>query len=181
MKATAIRTLITALAIVCIASNYFFVNDPKKCGEYRQNIKTASDSEGIAICMKEPQNIPAEQITCSPLPKPFDRKIRNGWEHTLVYTEAIYRGKKQEADMDIHLILTDLKGNPFDAEIPCDICVSNQDIIEGIKAARITAVSLKDGDHILIMGIPFYDKLHGSKGASPIGLEFHPIISLTKK
>lgn len=164
--------------LILIVFALISLNTFAQCGVYRQQYKVASDAKGIELSRSVPNVVEMDSLLSLPLPKPFDRQQRNGVENYIYTAQAVYIGTKKEADGDYHLILQSKSGKPLDGEIPFKDCEMNSFILQNVIDVRATAETLQPGDLIEITFIPYYDKLHGSKGASPIGFEAHPIIKL---
>lgn len=118
---------------------------------------------------------------------------------------------KEESDGDFHLVLSDDSNNTMIAEIPDpDFCAGSvwlEQITEARKTfddrfgtmlaalaevnkmllaapntdeagvAMITHVSIP----VTVVGIGFFDRLHGQTGVAPNGVELHPVLSVTFK
>lgn len=104
------------------------------------------------------------------------------WTITAVLTE-----KKNEKDEDYHLILRD-GDKTMVAEIPAPGCVEESP--EPLKSMILAARSdfdewlatqpnkKKFNQKVRITGLGFFDRVHGSEGESPNGIELHPVIKI---
>lgn len=103
------------------------------------------------------------------------------WQITAILTK-----KKNEDDEDYHLVLKD--GDSFlVAEIPSANCVENTP--EPLKSMIIQARNDFDewltgqtkktfNQKVRLTGLGFFDRVHGAEGASPNGIELHPVIKI---
>ncbi|GAC1351641.1 MAG: hypothetical protein NVSMB1_06600 [Polyangiales bacterium] len=90
---------------------------------------------------------------------------------------------KIEADQDLHMVLTDSAGHTMIAEIPSASCVTSGPWASAIATARKTATANLPsmGSQRLtvsVVGVGFFDKIHGQTGVAPNGIELHPVLGI---
>ncbi len=98
---------------------------------------------------------------------------------------------KQEADSDFHLVLEDENGKTIIAEIPSPSCVgasspfkslisaARSDFVEEIAPPSHGRGQIQDVDMaVRVVGVGFFDFLHGQTGVAPNGIELHPVLKI---
>jgi len=94
---------------------------------------------------------------------------------------------KIEADSDYHLVLDDGKGHTMIAEIPAPSCVGNGPLKVQMALVRQTFDakfrSASAGAHrvkvpVTVVGVGFFDKVHGQAGVASNGIELHPVTNI---
>lgn len=103
-------------------------------------------------------------------------------------------GFKMEADQDYHLVIADpYSGNTMIAEIPSSVCDTVCSSGKGAQYDTLRQIldnnfgvpqgsrfnKLQDPVPITIVGIPFFDRIHGQTGVAGNGIEIHPVLQLT--
>ncbi|HEX9929303.1 MAG TPA: hypothetical protein VGB02_12265 [Pyrinomonadaceae bacterium] len=158
--------------------NYFFKDNSISTGKLQPFLPTT-------IAKLHQEDYPFEKLTGKP-PK-WSYTQRAGIAEFRIWTiNAILTKKKNEADEDYHLVLKS-GGKFLVAEIPSAQCV--EDTVEPLKGMIIQARSDFDewfskqtkktfNQKVRITGIGFFDRVHGAEGASPNGIELHPIIKI---
>jgi len=95
---------------------------------------------------------------------------------------------KLEDDSDYHLVIRDGAGRTMIVELPYPGCVgSRSPFLRGIKRARRTFEGryrvLRHFRYthksIQIVGVGFFDDIHGQSGVAPNGIELHPVLGLS--
>ena len=96
-------------------------------------------------------------------------------------------GFKIEADSDYHLVISDDRGNTMIVEIPSPSCVgSSSPFTQAIANVRATfdgkLKATSSFQHVNIpvkvIGVGFFDRIHGQTGVAPNGVELHPVLDL---
>lgn len=114
-------------------------------------------------------------------------------ETTFWDVHAELLGWKLEADSDFHLVLADPAHHRLTliAEIPSGSCagVCRSPAARLIHAARAAVVAalgrpshryrrLRVARPVHVVGLGFFDVLHGQTGVAPNGIELHPVVFL---
>jgi hypothetical protein len=174
------------------------------CGTERWNIKVAQDQHvkyffqrnDISTGKLQPvQKTTIEDLHNEPYPFASLRGFPPKWSYDLRAGQAEFRiwqitafltKKKNEDDEDYHLVIKD--GDRYlVAEIPSETCVENT--IEPLKSMILKARSDFDewfagqtrrtfNQKVRLTGLGFFDRVHGAEGASPNGIELHPVIKI---
>lgn len=161
-------------------SKYFFQNNDLATGKLQPFLTTT-----IADLQKQPY--PLNVSPKSPPPK-WSYDLRAGTAEFRMWTvTAFLTKKKNEKDEDYHLIMDDGTGRSLVAEIPSPNCVAETP--EPLKSMILEARSDFDDwfmkqtkktffQKVRMTGIGFFDRVHGSEGESPNGIELHPVIKI---
>lgn len=85
-----------------------------------------------------------------------------------------------EDDSDVHLVLRDLEDDRLTivAEIPHPGCVNSDALALRFEAARQALRGVRRDGLVEIIGVGFFDFLHGQSGMAKNGLELHPVVYL---
>jgi hypothetical protein len=166
----------------------------QNCGKERWSIKTLSDKDTLKIDFN---NIQKSTISSQKgFEKPFINSIapRQITEDTVYSIECFLLAYKKEDDMDIHLLIKDLiTQDTMVAEIPDAICTSIQQtsrwndfillnnwFIKNIGMPTNRFTYLNTPIKVQIIGVGFFDFMHGQKGMLKNGREIHPVLSMKK-
>lgn len=157
------------------------------CGVERWDVKTGTDP-GAAYVLMEPLDITIAELVAFPAPPPDPPTRVTGGPEVQVYRLACkVTACKEEADSDYHLALEDDAGNTMIAEAACPGCSSGSHWLAQIAQARgqveqaisgITEQYQDVGRQATIVGVGFFDRIHGQRGVAPNGIELHPILSI---
>lgn len=180
------------------------VPDSSACGKERWDVKVAQDQHVKYFFQQNDTSTgalqPVQQTTITDLhtqPYPFAKLtgFPPKWSYYQRAGEAEFRiwqitayltKKKNESDEDYHLVIKD--GDRYlVAEIPSANCVENT--IEPLKGMILQARSDFDewfskqtkkifNQKVRLTGLGFFDRVHGAEGASPNGIELHPVIKI---
>lgn len=158
------------------------------CGVERWSVKTGTDADvGLINIQSATQTTIASLIS---LPAPSNLPLNNRiqpTETTVFQLNATLTEYKLEADSDYHLVLSDGSGNTMIAEIPDPTCVgSSSPLLPGIQKARsefdarYTATDSFQTANVpvTIIGVGFFDFLHGQSGVAPNGIELHSVLDV---
>jgi hypothetical protein len=138
------------------------------CGADHQLEKTLRDP-GAAKALA-PAPAPSTITQLGKLPKTSRRRA---------YTvEGTIQVIKTEADRDRHVVVSDGQSQMV-VEVPDPACATGSAAIAAMKRARRKVAGLKVGDHVKVVGMLFFDKLHGQTGSAPNGAELHPVFDFT--
>jgi len=165
------------------------------CGVERWAVKTLQDPQGSAVYRTQIiqssvpvlTNIPAHPK--SELLALEDSRL-SPWETTVYEVHAVVIGFKHETDQDFHIVIADPQNlkDTMIVEIPAGECVGP------VNAARFAALQAqfeKDFGHatakfktlpkpvpVDVVGVGFFDFIHGQTGVAPNGFELHPVLAI---
>ena len=140
------------------------------CGVERWGIKTLKD---------RPRLFPARRTTVAhlvglPRPSPFPPAGRLRSErHIYTVTGAVILDRTED-DLDHHLVLRSGKRTLI-AETPSPTCTVGATALrrKQMKSARAVAGICAKAR---VVGVAFFDFLHGQTGVAPNGIELHPVL-----
>lgn len=154
------------------------------CGHERWDIKTLTDVDAAKVNLT-PQ--PVTILDLIDLPAPVMPVARVAQEFNTYQLTGTITFAKQEADSDIHMVLTDAAGNHMIVEAACAACAPNSIVLDQISTVRQaveqqfpTAASggiENTSVAVTVSGVAFFDRLHGQDGVAPNGIELHPLLS----
>jgi hypothetical protein len=140
------------------------------CGVERWGIKTLKD---------HPRLYPARRTTVAHLvslrrPSPFPPAGRLKAERHIYSVVAAVTLDRSEADLDHHLVLRSGKHTMI-AETPAPTCTVGATTVrrKQMKSARAKAGICAKAR---VVGVAFFDFLHGQTGVAPNGIELHPVL-----
>jgi hypothetical protein len=160
------------------------------CGTERWAVKTLADADARRVEVL-PLRMSIADLAAEEAPEWDDNRPREGIELFTVEVQANLTGYKLEADGDFHLVLED-GDKTMIAEIPSPACAKGSFAAQRMAKARHDFIRLIRGNPlpkprftklkkpiaVEIIGIAFFDKLHGQAGGAPNGIELHPVLSL---
>ena len=162
------------------------------CGVERQPVKTLTDAEAGAVRL-EAQSSTVEALVGLEAPAYSERRSRNDAEKTTYSLVADVIGfKLEEGDGDFHIVIAGESGATLVAEIPDPNCSSGSAVEKQIAHVRDSFVQqfgqpipgvfrkLHKPVRVKIVGIGFFDRVHGQRGVAPNGIELHPVIAVEK-
>lgn len=170
-----------------------FSNDGKNLiscgGKDRWEIKTLTD-KGSAFIDTNIVEVGDISQLCSFVVPTTPRSQRSTLEMMVYQVDCKVREYKSEADGDYHLVLMDIDDTTLTmiAEIPDPTCsrVKKSKFNKCYKKSRkafesyiINSKKIQSGVY-RIVGVCFFDKMHGQLGAAPNGIEIHPILKFQK-
>jgi hypothetical protein len=157
------------------------------CGIERWSVKTGTDAGASAIDLTHPvrTNVATMRLWIPPYTLPVDSRV-SPFETTLLAVDATLVKYKLEDDSDLHLVIMDPLGNTMIAEIPSPACVTTGPFAALIAGARaefeasfsVTTSFKNTNTPIQLVGIGFFDYIHGQTGVAPNGIEIHPVLSV---
>lgn len=172
------------------------------CGNERVDIKTLNDTaskrinwipkrSSVSDLAKLVQPFPVDYKSKKKGVIPFDKTKRFGYEFSCFQIDCKIREYRREEDGDYHLVLMDMNDTTVTiiGEIvnpECDI-VKNSQYINSFKDARAEFEKYKLPNHKVqsgrytLIGICFFDFIHGQLGVAPNGIELHPIMDFQKR
>ena len=154
---------------------------PGQCGFERWPVKILGDKDRNQVEWKA---IETSITNLGSIPKP---KVPYPYDHRIAPEELhVYKVRAKllrvlvEQDSDLHLLLSD----PTDeqshmiVEIPAPECALGTGHEDEYRSARDTALHLRLGGWVEVVGVGFFDFLHEQSGAAPNGIELHPVLSI---
>ena len=163
------------------------------CGLERGKVKTLSDNARDSVQM-------TPQATTVAALRAFKRPVRilpdtrvSEVEHRAYRVRALLLGYKQEADQDFRMVISDPNNTSMTmiAEIPSPACpgakvsgfaeqyrTARQVVLEHIGAPGLIVTRLARPVFVTLVGIGFFDFLHGQQGGAINGIELHPVLSI---
>jgi RyR domain len=154
------------------------------CGQERWAVKTLTDPDASQVNLT-PQQTTVEALI--DLPAPLMPTARTAQEFNTYQVSGTITFAKQEADSDIHMVLTDPNGRTMIIEAPCPDCAQNSlvrdqiaTVRQAVEAQFPTAAAGQPQTASVaatVTGVAFFDRLHGQDGVAPNGIELHPVLS----
>lgn len=161
-----------------------------QCGVERKAVKTLQDGAVLDFVHVKPTTIAslvampghgkAELLTMNATRFPFE---------DFVYSvDAKIVGFKKEGDQDFHVVIKDDNDRTMIVEIPSPKCAPSrakqfQALRDGLeaKAGKATTAfkTLDPPLSVTILGVGFFDFVHGQTGHAPNGIELHPVLAIT--
>ena len=189
--ASAIAALLVAAAVAAFAVAEAGSQPGAVCGRERWAVKTGTDLD-VALVANGVRPATVEQLRGLTAPlRPNARQTRRfgPTELAVVEVSATLRVIKREADGDYHLVIADpATGHTMIAEAPDPACAVGSRFAAEIAEVRRTLDGYFGGPlsgrrvvgnvPVTIIGVPFFDALHGQEGLAPSGIELHPILSI---
>ena len=159
------------------------------CGTERWSVKIGTDQDARSVHHGPPITTTIKYLTSLKAPKPIPKSRRVApTELTIYKLNATLVGYKVESDRDYHLVLKDDQGRTMIAEIPSPDCVQRR----GPFAAAVTIARHKFDSQlsvstqfqqvdipVQVIGVGFFDFIHGQTGVAPNGIELHPVLDIT--
>ena len=202
--ATALSAAGVVMMIVAINGCYTCPCEYEKCGEWRWNVKTLSDTDADKVNMEIQQSTIKEQWQMKRHFKVTENSPRDTSEEQLYKITGKLIYYKLEEDLDLHLVLVD---GPKDyyfmvAELPSVNCYQtrNSKYLNEYKSARevLSSILLKHGIndpmfnnpdlllendpiYINVYGVGFWDKPHDAFGSARNDRELHPVLRIEEK
>ncbi len=157
------------------------------CGEERWSVKTGSDDDAGSVELT-PVDASVAELVNFPAPGvlPANHRVIPYERRVYRVTGAALARYKLETDSDYHLVISD-GARTFIAEIPAPDCVeASSPFAPGIRRARATFDASftatpffqTANTSVSLLGVGFFDFLHGQSGLAPNGFELHPVIAI---
>ncbi len=174
--------------VTCSAPSTSYQQNGGSCGSERWDIKVGTDPEAPNVSLV-PQPTTIQQLVSLPA-SPGGSCTRNDPTEltTFELTNVNLHFVRLEADSDYHLVASDGNGNTMIVEVPYPGCVESVNCSGGgtpflcdITHSRATADAIYSSrqDQIgTVIGVGFFDTLHGQNGVAPNGIELHPVLAL---
>jgi hypothetical protein len=158
------------------------------CGKERWQVKVMHDADDFKV------NMTPESATISgliakqpPTRNQINRKSNSRFPSELKTYKltALLLGYKLETDEDFHIVLQDPNSKQtMVVEIPSANCGTKDDetlrgrLEQRFGKAEAKFKTLAQPVKITVIGVGFFDFLHGQKGVAKNGIELHPVLSL---
>lgn len=159
-----------------------------RCGVERRAVKTLSDRDRSLVHLT-PVRTTIDSLVTLPRPSalPSTRRIRPV-ETTVFTVEARLLAMFSESDGDYHLVLAspDDPSVTMIAEVPNPDCSGacasglastygkvRRELMDYLDSPKSVAPPL-----VQVMGVGFFDFLHGQRGVAPNGIELHPVLGI---
>lgn len=162
----------------------------QKCGKERWPVKTLSDGDTIKIDFHNIRTSSIKEQVRIPFPFTDHSEKRMKSEFEILSLTCYLLAFKEEADGDIHLIISD-NIDTMIAEIPDPECVSvkntsryeqfrklRNDIYKNIGIPGKNYTFFKKGIKISLTGVGFFDSYHKQAGMARNQREIHPVLGL---
>jgi hypothetical protein len=161
------------------------------CSTERWAVKVGKDRDANSINLMPEDTTIAELSDLRAPPKPNTRPTTRFMpaEFKTFRIQGILTVIKKEADEDYHLVIQaegDVEGTMI-VESAAPNCARGGQFLDQIKEVRKTIDDMfgritrkrKPNIPVTVMGIGFYDPIHGQEGVAPNGIELHPILEIT--
>jgi len=159
------------------------------CGTARWDVKTLTDAASGSVDFTV-RGATVEELTTLPVPGPIKTHTPRYPTETATYrVSGRLVGFKLEADSDIHVVIAGTSGATMIVEIPDPSCVGTVKHAE-ISQARANFIRAfgQPVGHFLrppgepplaVVGVLFFDVIHGQIGVAPNGVELHPVLAVS--
>ena len=158
------------------------------CGVERWAVKTGTDADAGSVNLNNPvpQTITYLRSLTAPATLPASNRVPPTEETTFTINATLVE-YKLETDSDYHLVIQDSAGNTMIAEIPDPACVGAgspfatliQSARQDFDAKYSTTTSFQTANiPVQLIGVGFFDFLHGQTGVAPNGIELHPVLDI---
>jgi hypothetical protein len=161
------------------------------CGTERWAVKIGTDRDADKVNMTAEDTTIAELSDLRPPPSPNTRSTTRFMpaEFKTFRIKGILTLIKKETDEDYHIVVQaegDKEGTMI-VESPDPKCAKGSQFLDQIKQVRKTIddqfgpIKRRQRPNIpvTVMGVGFYDPIHGQEGVAPNGIELHPILEIS--
>jgi|GEM_PF-589473 len=158
------------------------------CGVERWSVKTGTDADVAKVDLAHVQDTTVSKLTAltAPVSPPSNNRVAPTETTLFRLRNVTLQGFKLETDSDVHLILSDGTSS-MNGEIAAPSCVGTGSPFEAhITSARAAFVARHTpttsfttvSETVTVVGVGFFDFLHGQTGGAPNGAELHPILDM---
>jgi hypothetical protein len=161
------------------------------CGVERWDVKTLSDPAAHQVDFQPvDRRVSALRLLDGPVVHEDSPRF-GGIERQAIRVRAQVVEAKVEEDSDIHLVIATRahRSKTMIVEFPAPHCVASPFKRPQMRAARRSLVSLCGAigssdfttlhGNVTVIGVGFWDILHGQTGVAPNGIELHPVLSFS--
>lgn len=159
-----------------------------QCGVERTPVKTMRDPAAKQVNFTTAKAT-VTQMRSIPVPARISNNLPRQAAEKRSYTiSAWLLGYKHEADSDFHLVISEVGDSrkTMIAEIPDPKCAPL--FRTALKRERDSLLAMGHGSGskmyrfpkpipVQLVGVLFFDKIHGQAGVAPNGVELHPLLS----
>ena len=165
-----------------------------RCGVERADVKIGIDEAAAAVDLDTPRETTIAALGAKPKPPHVTNHMPrdNDTERTVFVLRDVHLTLYKEegganGDHDFHLVVKDTEHRSMVAEIPEAECMLSSPWRRYVRDARATV----DGrlhptgafqpvhDHVVsVVGVGFFDRIHGQKGHASNGIELHPVLDI---
>lgn len=148
-----------------------------------------SEAASMQLAHAEPTTIADMRALPKPPHVPNHWPRQDGTEHTVFILKDVritdYR-EEADGDQDFHIVVSDGHQTMI-VEVPDPSCVETSAWKTRIASARqrVTQHLAPTGswktapnEPVTIVGVGFFDKIHGQRGHAPNGIELHPVLDI---
>jgi hypothetical protein len=164
-------------------------DDPPPCGTERWSVKTGTDPDVGLVDLSNPLFGSINRLCTWPRPSSVPPNNRIPPFETRAYVVLVTLTQyKLESDADYHLVLVDGQGNSLIGEIPDPACVGSTSPFKNFITtarnqfkAKFTNISTSwhyTNTTAMVMGVGFFDFVHGQTGHAPNYVELHPVLDI---
>jgi hypothetical protein len=177
--------------LTCTTPGAFATNWSGQCGTDRWAVKTGTDNGASSISLLPTvTTIAALSTPAQPVSLPFSTRVKPTEATIFALRDVRLSYLRLEQDSDYHLVVTDNFGaNTMIVEVPypadCTTGSAWQCQISRARAAveaKFPGLVLNTGKPtnmvVTVAGVGFWDTEHGQFGASPDGIELHPLLAI---
>jgi hypothetical protein len=159
------------------------------CGVERWNVKTLSEPTAKGLHRQRPSTATVERLTAM-TPPPWSAKApRRAAERHAYSVDGCVVAYALEGDSDLHVVVQGESGATIIVEFPDPASCAPWSHAPGlIQRAREDLLRLvperptssfkyvQPGISVTVVGLLFFDKVHGQAGVAPNGVEIHPVL-----
>lgn len=160
------------------------------CGTSRWHVKVGEDADAGKVSLNAYRTTIARLASFKAPPHPSAKPNSRYPSELKTYSIS---GRlvfiEPEADQDYHLVVRDTAGRTMIVEAPEPACATKSRFLADIASVRATIDSFFGGPVLTkqvtnnvamnIMGVGFFDSIHGQTGVAPNGIELHPILHIS--
>ena len=158
------------------------------CGVERWSVKVGTDPDASLVDLSKatPVTMATMRSWSAPASPPLNSRVAP-YETTVWVIHGTLINYKKEDDVDYHIVVQDGVGNTVITEVPCPCCSIGSPFETRIANARqtfdakLTAQPFFQNPNIpvRIVGVGFFDFIHGQTGVAPNGIEVHSILDIS--
>lgn len=175
------------VAAACVLALLVAPARAERCGVERAAVKLGLDAEATAVRMVPRDTTVAELVALVAPRRPTRRAAAELTTWRIRVTITAY---KRERDGDYHVVVADDTGQRMIVELPSPTCaaagawaaqvatareVLDRELAARRPSGRLRSVVIRD---VTIVGVGFFDLVHGQDGVAPNGIELHPVLAI---
>jgi hypothetical protein len=153
------------------------------CGTERWQVKTMTDVDAGKVQLAPVRSSIAELVS---LPKPtrVGGNRRAAAERRVATVDGYVVQVRNEADLDLHVVIADDDGYTMIIEFPDQACLSGSRVFAQANSAKKQLIRLLGNDpvrgnlKIRVTGVVFFDKFHNQSGVAANAVELHPVLAV---